>query len=76
MLCKNKVLHLYQRKELIITTKRYGNKRTYTIRVFEDGKLVNKYRSTVQSKSDFTEFWTESDIIAFLKYSNDHYSIK
>lgn len=51
-------------------------KRTYTIRVFEGGKLVNEYRSNVQSKSDFTEFWTENDIIAFLKYSNDYYSIK
>lgn len=51
-------------------------KRTCTIRVFEGGKLVNKYRSAVQSKSDFKEFWTESDIIAFLKYINDYYSIK
>ena len=51
-------------------------KRTYTIRVFEGGKLVNKCRSNVQSKSDFTEFWTESDIIAFLKYSNDYYLVK
>lgn len=49
------------------TIKVNRSKRTYTIRVFENGKLVNKYRSTVQSKSDFTEFWTESDIIAFLK---------
>ena len=79
MLCKNKVLHLYQRKELITTTKIITimkTKRTYTIRVFEGGKLVNEYRSNVQSKSDFTEFWTENDIIAFLKYSNDYYSVK
>lgn len=58
------------------TIKVNRSKRTYTIRVFENGKLINKYRSTVQSKSDFTEFWTESDIIAFLKYTNDYYSIK
>ena len=58
------------------TIKVNRSKRTYTIRVFEDGKLINKYRSTVQSESDFTEFWTESDIIAFLKYTNDYYSIK
>lgn len=58
------------------TIKVNRSKRTYTIRVFEGGKLVNKYRSNVQSKSDFTEFWTESDIIAFLKHSNDYYSVK
>lgn len=40
------------------TIKVNRSKRTYTIRVFENGKLINKYRSTVQSKSDFTEFWT------------------
>lgn len=58
------------------TIKVNRSRRTYTIRVFEGGKLVNKYRSTAQSKLDFTEFWTESDIIAFLKYSNDYYIIK
>lgn len=58
------------------TIKVNRSKRTYTIRVFEGGNLINKYRSAVQSKLDFTEFWTESDIIAFLKYSNDYYIIK
>lgn len=58
------------------TIKVNRSKRTYTIRVFEGGKLINKYRSAVQSKSDFTEFWTESDTIAFLKYSNDYYLVK
>jgi hypothetical protein len=38
------------------TIKVNRSKRTYTIRVFEGGKLINKYRSAVQSKSDFTEF--------------------
>ena len=60
----------------IYTIKVNRSKRTYTIRIFEKGKLINKYRSTVQSKSDFTEFWTENDIIAFLKYSNDYYPVK
>mgnify|MGYP000015111416 FL=1 len=58
------------------TIKVNRSKRTYTIRVFEGGNLINKYRSNTQSKSDFTEFWTESDIIAFLKYSNDYYLVK
>lgn len=45
------------------TIKVNRSKRTYTIRVFENGKLINKYRSTVQSKLDFMEFWTESEYI-------------
>lgn len=49
------------------TIKVNRSKRTYTIRVYECGNLINKYRSNTQSKSDFMEFWTESDIIAFSK---------
>ena len=58
------------------TIKVNRSKRTYTIKVYEGGKLINKYRSGIQSKSDFTEFWTESDVMAFLKYSNDYYPVK
>jgi hypothetical protein len=50
-------------------------KKTYTIRVYANGKLSAKYRSYPQGKN-FSEFWTQSDIIAFLKYSNDYYIIK
>jgi len=50
--------------------------RTYTIREYEDGKVFAKYRSYPQSKGDFSEFWTENDIMAFLRYSNDYYVVK
>lgn len=50
------------------------SRKTYTIRVYEGGKLVAKYRSNPQGR-EFSEFWTESDILAFLKYSGDYYLI-
>lgn len=51
------------------------SKKTYTIRTFENGNLIAKYRSYPQG-NDFSEFWTESDIYNFLKYSNDYYLVK
>lgn len=50
--------------------------RTYTIRSYENGKLIAKYRSNPQSKDDFCEDWTESDIRNFLRYSNDYYEVR
>lgn len=50
--------------------------RTYTIRAYENGKLIAKYRSNPQSKEDFSEHWTEHDIRNFLRYSNDYYVVK
>ena len=50
--------------------------RTYTIRAYENGKLIAKYRSKPQSKEDFTKDWTESDIRNFLRYSGDYYVVK
>ncbi len=49
--------------------------RTYTIRAYDGGRLIAKYRSYPQSKQEFTEYWTESDIRNFLKYSNDYYLV-
>lgn len=49
--------------------------RTYTIRAYEAGKLIAKYRSYQQSQDEFTEYWTESDIRNFLRYSNDYYKV-
>lgn len=49
--------------------------KTYTIRVYEKGKLIAKYRSYPQGK-DFSEHWTENDIRNFLRYSNDYYEVK
>lgn len=51
------------------------SKRTYTIRRYDNGRLTSKYRSYPQSKEDFSENWTESDIKSFLKFG-DYYVIK
>lgn len=51
-------------------------KRTYTIRVYEKGRIIAKYRSFRQSKTEFTEYWSEHDIYQFLRYSNDYYIVK
>lgn len=48
------------------------SKKTYTIRVHEDGKLIAKYRSYPQG-AEFSENWTESDIKAYLHYNDGDY---
>lgn len=50
------------------------SKKTYTIRVYSDGKIYVKYRSYPQGK-DYTETHTENDIYNFLR-SNDYYVVK
>ena len=60
----------------MLTIKINKSKKTYTIRRFDkNGKLIAKYRSNPQGK-EFSENWTERDIEAFLKYSNDYYLVK
>lgn len=56
-----------------LTTNR--SKKTYTIRCYENGKVVAKYRSNPQG-NEYSEHWTENDIRNFLKYSNDYYEVK
>lgn len=51
------------------------SKKTYTIRVYEGGKLAGKYRSTPQGR-EFSEHWTEADIYNFLRYSGDYCAIR
>lgn len=51
------------------------SRKTYTIRVYQDGKLSAKYRSYPQG-SEFSEDWTQNDIYNFLRYSNDYYMVK
>lgn len=58
------------------TIKLNHRNRTYTIRSYENGKLIAKYRSYQQSKDEFNKYWTESDIRNFLRYSNDYYEVK
>lgn len=59
------------------TYKLTTNKRrkTYTIRVYEGGKLISKYRTCPQG-ADFSEFWTENDIKNYLKMNSDYYEVK
>ena len=49
--------------------------RTYTIRRYEHGRLVAKYRSSPQGEQ-FTEDWTENDIKMFIVSSGDYYIVK
>lgn len=49
--------------------------KTYTIRRYDNGRLTSKYRSYPQG-SNFSECWTEMDIINFLRHSNDYYVLK
>lgn len=56
-----------------LTTNR--SKKTYTIRVSENGKLIHKYRSYPQG-AEYSEHWTENDIRGFLHHSNDYYVVK
>ena len=51
------------------------SKKTYTIRAFENGKLIAKYRSYPQGK-DYSEDWTEHDIRNFLRHSGDYYVVR
>lgn len=59
-------------KEYTITLNH--QRKTYTIRVYQSGKLAAKYRSYPQGK-EFSAFWTQADIVSFLRYSNDYYIV-
>lgn len=59
------------------TIKLNRGRRTYTIRKYNDnGKLLAKYRSYPQTKDEFSEFWTENDIINFLRNTEDYYEVR
>lgn len=51
-------------------------KRTFTIRVSENDKLVSKYRTIQFSKEEFesAEYWTENDWFQFLK-TDEYYTV-
>lgn len=51
------------------------SRKTYTIRRYEKDKLTAKYRSLPQG-SEYSEHWTEHDIIHYLRQSNDYYMVK
>jgi hypothetical protein len=50
------------------------SKKTYTIRVYSNGKIYVKYRSYPQG-SEYSEHHTQNDIYNFLR-SNDYYVVK
>ena len=50
------------------------SKKTYTIRVYDNGKIYVKYRSYPQGE-DYSETHTQNDIYNFLR-SNDYYIVK
>ena len=54
------------------------NKRTFTIRKYDNGKLYSKYRTASRSKEEFEseEMNTEGDWRYFLRSSNDYSVIK
>ena len=62
--------------KIIKATPNYS-KRTYTIRVYFDGKLSSKYRTIPMSKEEFysNEINTNEDCKQFLK-SNEYYIVK
>lgn len=59
------------------TIKFNRSKKTYTFREYYDnGKFFSKYRSYPQGK-DYSEDWSQDDIINYLYYSDyDYYLVK
>lgn len=52
------------------------SRKTYTIRKYDNGKLVTKYRTYPQG-DDYSEHWTENDIKNYLRYNDgDYYIVK
>lgn len=49
--------------------------KTYTIRVYEGGKLLSKYRSLHMGRS-YCEHWSECDILNFLSYTRCYVRIR
>ena len=50
------------------------SKKTYTIRQYDNGKLVAKYRTYPQGE-EYSENWTQNDIANYLRYANGDYFI-
>lgn len=50
------------------------SRKTYTIRKYDNGKLVTKYRTYPQG-AEYSENWTENDIKNYLRYNDGDYYI-
>lgn len=51
------------------------SKKTYTIRVYINGRIYAKYRSYPQGK-EYSEYHTHNDIYNFLRTSCSYYVVK
>lgn len=63
------------KKEFKYTIRFNRSRKTYTIREYVNGELINKYRSYPQGES-YSETWTQHDIINFLRNSDEYYIVK
>ena len=52
------------------------SKKTYTIKRYVNGKLIYPYYRTNPQGANYTEDWTENDIKAFLRNSNDYFLVE
>lgn len=51
------------------------SKKTYTIKRYINGKLIYPYYRSYPQGAEYSEHWTQNDIRAFLRHSNDYYLI-
>lgn len=65
---------MYDRKSKKYRISPNRAKKTYTIRIYEHNKQIGKYRSYPQGKN-FTDQWTQEDIIAFLSQPGNCYAV-
>lgn len=54
------------------------SRKTATIRVYENGKIIAKYRTgrLTSDEIEAMEYYTEGDIAAYLKTSGNYYPVR
>lgn len=54
------------------------SRKTATIRVYENGKIIAKYRTNrlTADEMEAMEYYTEGDIAAYLKTSGNYYPVR
>lgn len=63
------------KKEFKYTIRFNRSRKTYTIREYLNGEQINKFRTYPQGK-DYSENWTQNDIINFLRNSDEYYIVQ
>lgn len=60
------------------TAKTNKSRRTATIRVYDDGKMIAKYRTITMSSDELEQFeyMTSGDIANFLKTKDSYYEVR